>query len=76
MWVLIPNPGGQKLPTKKENMKNFIVFKFWMFSLEGWRLSMYLEHPSMTSRDKKMKFWIKIGIFSTVNFTIFDHQIP
>ncbi len=33
-----PDPGGQKLPTKIEKVQNFDVFKYWMFSFEGWRL--------------------------------------
>ncbi len=45
LWIRIPvcmdpnpDPGGQKLPTKKEKVKNFHVSKCWMFPCEGWRL--------------------------------------
>ncbi len=30
-----PDPGGQKLPTNTEKIKNFYVLKCWMFSFEG-----------------------------------------
>jgi hypothetical protein len=36
-WILDPDPdpGGQKLPTKIEKVKNFHVLKSWMFSFKG-----------------------------------------
>jgi hypothetical protein len=30
-----PDPGGQNDPQKKKKVKNFHVFKYWMFSFEG-----------------------------------------
>jgi hypothetical protein len=30
-----PDPGGQKLPTKKEKIIKLHVLKCWMFSFEG-----------------------------------------
>ncbi len=40
-WIRIriknmdPDPGGQKLPTKLEKVKNFHVLNFLMFPFEG-----------------------------------------
>jgi Leucine-rich repeat (LRR) protein len=32
---LDPDPGGQKLPQKKEKVNKFHILKCWMFSFEG-----------------------------------------
>jgi hypothetical protein len=48
-----PDPGGYLEDFKeKKKGKRFHVSKCWMFSFDGWRLLLYLGHPSWRSRDK------------------------
>jgi hypothetical protein len=49
-----PYPGGQKLPTKIENVKKFHVLLRWMFSFAGLRLLLQLRRPLWRHRDKSI----------------------
>jgi hypothetical protein len=38
-------------PQHWKKVKKCIVLKFWIFSLEDWRLLLYLGNPSLRPRD-------------------------
>ena len=66
-----PDPGGQKWPTKIEKSPEFHVFKYWMFSFEGWGFSCSLGDLYGGLGISKLQFLIKKKNnkkFSAVNF--------
>ncbi len=72
-----PDPGGQKWPTKIEKSPEFHVFKYWMFSFEGWGFSCSLGDLYGGLGISKLQFLIKkIEIkFPAINFfSILGHQ--
>jgi hypothetical protein len=76
---LDPDPGRQKIITQKRWKENkFHVLKYWMFSLEGWRI--FLQLGSLLCRPKNNYIAIrstKFDFLSTGIFcTIFGHQKP